>query len=331
MAEIRDGKFIRNETNQNSFGGTERMTSELAERINPQLLNEFQIVSSRVRDLQEDKIRIFWAHDLPGDPESDFLKDKTQQANFHKFVFVSNWQMQGYMQTYGIPWSKCTVLRNAIVPIEKHNKPNVKDGLRFIYTSTPHRGLAILVPVFEALAKKYDNIHLDVYSSFKIYGWEQRDEQFRELFDRVDLNPNMTHHGSRPNSEVREALKNSHVFAYPSIWAETSCLSLIEAMSAGLHCVHSNYAALPETSANWTTMYQLHEDPNKHAGAFYHILESVINNYEEKSEMRESTQSYTNIMYGWDWRIVEWEAFLNSLLINITDRSLPKPTFSYKS
>jgi len=122
MAEIRDGEFVRNETNENSMGGTERMTMELANRVDSDLLKDFQIVSSRVRDLQEDKIRVFWSHDLPGDPESEFLKDKNKQSQFHKFVFVSNWQMQGYMQAYGIPWSKCVVLRNAIDPIEVQPK-----------------------------------------------------------------------------------------------------------------------------------------------------------------------------------------------------------------
>ena len=31
--------------------------------------------------------------------------------------------------------------------------------------------------------QEYNNIELDVYSSFKIYGWEERDEQYKEVFD----------------------------------------------------------------------------------------------------------------------------------------------------
>ena len=44
MAEIRDGVFVTNETNQNSMGGTERLTMELAKRVDPNLLKEFQII-----------------------------------------------------------------------------------------------------------------------------------------------------------------------------------------------------------------------------------------------------------------------------------------------
>lgn len=332
MAEIRDGKFVRNETNENSMGGTERMVMGLAERVNQNLLKEVQIVGSRVRELQDDKIRIFWAHDLPGDPESEFLKDKNKQNQFHKFVFVSNWQMQGYMQAYGIPWSKCVVLRNAIDPIEVPKEPRPQSPIRLIYTSTPHRGLNILVPVFAKLAEKHKNIHLDVFSSFEIYGWKQRDEQYQQLFEQIEAHDQMTYHGTQSNDTVREALIQSHIFAYPSIWPETSCLSLIEAMSAGLLCVHSNYAALYETSANWTKMYQLHEDGNHHAAIFYSILDGLIENHWDPSLYANSQamKAYTDIHYGWNYRIMEWEGLLSSLINNIKDRSIPAEVFNYK-
>ena len=50
----------------------------------------------------------------------------------------------------------------------------------------------------------------------------------------------------------------------------------MESMSAALLCVHSNYGALFETAANWTMMYNLHEDPHKHAQVFFSVLESAI-------------------------------------------------------
>ena len=95
----------------------------------------------------------------------------------------------------------------------------------------------------------YDNVHLDVFSSFNAYGWAERDEPYQELFDKIEAHPQMTYHGFKPNNIVRNALQKAHIFAYPSIWMETSCIALMEAMSAGLMCVHPNLAALPETAA----------------------------------------------------------------------------------
>lgn len=333
MAEIRDGVFVANETNQNSMGGTERLTRELAARVDNSLLKECQIISSRIRsELQEDKIRIFWAHDLPSDPESQFLKDQNDMNKFHLYVFVSNWQMQAYMNTYNIPWSKCVVMQNAIDAIEEHQKPD-DDTLNLIYYSTPHRGLNILVPVFEKLCETHDNIHLDVYSSFKLYGWEQRDDQFKDLFTRIEQHPKMNNHGTVPNEEIREALKRSHILAYPSIWPETSCMVLMESMSAGLVCVHSNFAALYETAANWTHMYQLHERTENHAGVFYQMLDSVIRNYSDPSiQTRLGPMSgYANVFYTWPTRVAQWNALLRSMVDSVEDRSIPKATFNYKT
>ena len=76
---------------------------------------------------------------------------------------------------HGVPYSESIILRNAIDPIEVGEKP--KDTIRLIYHSTPHRGLELLVPVFEKLCETHDDIELDVYSSFKIYGWEERSEE----------------------------------------------------------------------------------------------------------------------------------------------------------
>lgn len=309
----------------NAKGGTELMKFALQERmeqIAPGLLDEFQIFVSRVEEeMDETKIRVYWLQDLPGDPASDHLKNGGWNK-FHKLVFSSNWQMQAYVNFYQIPWSKCVVLHNAITPVEEHEKPT-EGPIRLAYWSTPHRGLNILVPVFDRLSEKYD-IELDVYSSFKLYGWEQRDEQYQELFDQCRNHPKINYHGAVPNEELMKAIQNAHILAYPSIWTETSCITLMEAMSAGLLCVHSNLGALHETAANWTQMYQYHEDVNQHAGVFYQVLEGAIQNYWDPGIQSRlaSQQSYANVFYSWNVRQYHWKALLESMLDE--PRELPK-------
>ena len=224
-------------------------------------------------------------------------------------------------------------MQNAIDPIEDHEKPN--DGtIRLAYWSTPHRGLNILVPVFDRLCEKYDNIELDVYSSFKLYGWEQRDKEFEPLFEQCRNHPKINYHGTVPNETLRENLKNTHILAYPSTWPETSCITLMEAMSAGLMCVHPNFAGLYETAANWTHMYQWHEDPSQHASVFYGVLDSSIQSFwDEGVQSRLSSQSsYANVYYNWNIRAMQWESLLTTLLD--MPRALPKPEgqfFQYKT
>jgi len=332
MAEIINGEFKRNETNEKSMGGTEVLTMKLAERLDKDVLDGVQIVSSRVRELQDDVIRIFWAHDLPGDPESEFLGTQYGKDKFHRFVFVSNWQMQGYIDRYNLPPSKCVVLRNFIDPIDDYEKD--EDQINLIYHTTPHRGLNILAPVFNMLCQKYDNITLDVYSSFALYGWDVRDQDFKQVFETLESNPKVTNHGTQSNDVVREALQKSHIFAYPTTWKETSCLSLIEAMSAKNICVHSNYGGIFETASHWTNMYQYNEDLQDHASAFYNMLDLTIENYQQMKTNVVPTKVYADTFYSWKNRKTEWEALIASLKYSIADKSLPKdegPMFNYKT
>lgn len=306
----------RNELNRNARGGTELMQERLHSSLPKELLDQFQIIPSRVRELDPDKKKILWLHDLPNDPESAHLADASQRKRFDKIVCVSDWQMQLYNLISAVPYSECIVIKNAIEPIQIAKKEF--DGtVRLIYHTTPHRGLEILIPVFEELCKIHDDIHLDVYSSFKIYGWEERDRQFDELFDRCKANEKITYHGSVSNEEIREALVRSHIFAYPSIWPETSCLAAIEAFSAKNIVVCPNYAALPETSAGFAMMYPFTENKNHHAVQFAHTLNNAINSVKENKNLEtylDFQKQYFDYFYGWDKRKLEWQNLLTSLV-----------------
>jgi len=305
-----------NELNKNARGGTELMQERLHKSIPEQLLNKFQIIPSRVRDLDPDKKKILWLHDLPHDPESEHLKDPELRKRFSKIVAVSDWQMQMYNIISGVPYAESFVIKNAIDPIPVEKK-EYNGTVNLIYHTTPHRGLEILIPVFEELSRIHDNIHLDVYSSFSIYGWEERDKQYQQLFDRCRNHPKITYHGAVPNEEIRKALVKSHIFAYPSIWPETSCLAAIEAMSAMNLVVCPNFAALAETCSNFAMMYQFNENKNLHAVQFAHTLDiaikTVIQNRGTTYPYLDFQKQYFDYFYSWDKRKGEWLALLNSL------------------
>jgi UDP-glucose:(glucosyl)LPS alpha-1,2-glucosyltransferase len=89
----------------------------------------------------------------------------------------------------------------------------------------------------------------------------------------------MIYHGYAPNEKVKEAVMESHIFAYPSIFEETSCLSAIEAMMAGCHVVTTNYGALPETCAEFATMIEFEPNLKALAERFASALDSVLTKY----------------------------------------------------
>lgn len=314
----------RNETNKDSKGGTELMAEGLERYVDKELLSKFQIIPSRVREINPDKIPILWLHDLPWDPESAKLKDPEYRKQFKKIVFVSHWQQQMYHTVLGVPYSEGIVIKNAVDPIPNEfiNKGDVDPSdirhgkIRLIYHPTPHRGLEILVPVFKEMLKYHPDIHLDVFSSFKLYGWAERDKPFQQLFEEIQQHPNMTYHGTASQEVLRKAIGQAHIFAYPSIWQETSCLCAIEAMSASCLTVTSSLAALPETCANYALMYNYTEDVNQHANMFFRVLHHAIGVAKQQSANNylRAQKEYFDRNYAWDLRKDEWTFLLNSLL-----------------
>ena len=340
QAKAKEEQAAIDEMVKNSNGGTEQMLKGLHERVDKKLMDNFQIITSRVRWVDPDKKTILWLHDLPWDPEAAHIKDEQSRDRFDKFICVSNWQMQMYNTVLGLPYKDSLVLPNAIDPIEfdpdslkGDSDENIEtrivrlkdelienDEINLIYHTTPHRGLELLVPVFIELAKTYKQIHLHVYSSFEVYGWGQRDEPYKKLFDICEEHDQITYYGYQPRDVVIEQLKKTHIFAYPSIWQETSCLSAIEAMSAGCNIVAPNYGALPETMANFGYTYQYSEDPQEHCHRFGAALTAVLDNL-ISTENRQwvigagmASKRFVDRHYDWSERARQWTILLESLM-----------------
>lgn len=318
MVQIVKGELLREDMTRKAMGGTELIASKMVETIDPNILKEFQIVHSRVRGLEPNLKRVFVAHDLPGDPESEFLHNGGYN-HFDSLVFVSNWQMQAYINHYSIPWRKCKVIQNAVVGnIKQRVRNRVQETARIVYHTTPHRGLDILANAFSNISINDPRVTLDVYSSFKIYGWEERDDQFKKLFEFLKSHPRVTYHGSVSHEELLNALPTYDIFAYPSTWQETSCISLMEAMTAGLLCIHPNLAALPETAANWTQMYQYIENKRDHTREFEKQLnigiESTLSGRRGSIDMIDLQVEYASMFYSWPIRVKQWTNHLEELL-----------------
>ncbi len=280
--------------------------------------NKFQIICSRIRKFDSTKSAIYWAHDLASDVEALKLREDDVRNNIDAYVFVSDWQRITFQTIHNVPVSKSYVIPNAIEPVapdlsrflEKDYRPR-----RFVYHTTPHRGLELLVPVFVALCRDYPDLHLDVYSSFEIYGWGERDKHFETIFNVCKTHPNITYHGAVSNAEVRNALTTADVFGYPSIWQETSCIAAIEALCSGVYVIAPNLAALPETMQNYPNglTYRYHEDVNTHANIFYRELKGFLDNFENHRYKNVKQIAYASEYHNWNRVQNLWKGLLGTL------------------
>ena len=312
---------------ENAIGGTELMRNWLFEEMEkrvPGLKDKFQFIMTRIREL-EPKQRILWVHDLANDPEVQHLKENPDSwSQFERIVFVSHWQQYQFQAYLGVPYDRGIVIQNAINPIPEHEKP--KDGkIKVCYFSTPHRGLEVLLNSWQFLREQLqagENAELNIYSGFQIYDRPHLDEQFRHIYKRAREMDGVNYHGTVPNDHIRDMLKEHHIFAYPSIYEETSCITLIEAMSAGCLGVVPNLGAIPETGANFPWMYGYEPDPEKHAQVHGHILARAIEHFwdDDVQNLLRIQAQYFNMFYNWDLRGGQWQQFLHAIY-----QDLPAP------
>jgi UDP-glucose:(glucosyl)LPS alpha-1,2-glucosyltransferase len=311
----------RQSIHMNPKGGTEILKEQLIAQLPEQSIDGINLIGSICHPslVKEDKINILWQHLNYDQPNVKLMQDRKFVDSIDYFIYVSHWQYNRFREVYKIPEYKSFVIKNAthaFEPVKKESLMITSDKIKLLYTSTPWRGLIILLKAIEVLNKTRDDFEVDIYSSTKIYGSkfdENEKDKFTDLFEKCKNTKNVNYHGYTFNGEIRRAVEKAHIYAYPSIFEETSCLAIIEAMSAGCHVVTTNYGALPETCGEFATMIEFDSSGQNLIERYAETLNSVIDNYRDNlyKDDLEMQIKYYNKNYSWETRIQEWKNFLN--------------------
>lgn len=299
-------------------GGSEILLSGLYKHTDIKEHDDINIVLSNpyMHYIKYTKKNLLWQH-LSYSDESLLpgYRDKSFMNAIDSFVYISHWQHEKYRWIFQIPLENSYVIKNAIEPIEL--KPKPKDGkLKLIYISAPFRGLDMLLPAFEMLNR--DDIELDVYSSAKMYGTAYEEHTggvYEEHYERARSMKNVNYMGYAPNEEIKKALQQAHIFAYPSTFEETCCLAMIEAGAAGCRLVTTNLGALYETGAEYARLMPMQAVPEKFIPAYAKTLNEEIDNYWSISnqEKLKKQSEYYNKNYSWDLRSQEWNRLFDKI------------------
>ncbi len=298
-------------------GGTEILKEQLISQLEPGSIDGINLIGSICHPqlIQKDKTNVVWQHLSYDQPNVQYMRDRKFVDSVDYFIYVSHWQYNKFREHFQIPEYKSFIIKNATPKFEV--KPKVMEGkIKLLYTSTPWRGLAILIRAIDILNKTRNDFELDIYSSTKIYGdaFEESEKgKFDSLFDKCKSTNNVNFRGYGLNQQIRQALEDTHIYVYPSIFEETSCLSVIEAMSAGCHVVTTNYGALPETCGEFATMIEFDSSAQNLIERYADTLNSVLDNYKNNlyKEDLELQIKYYEKYYSWNTRIQEWNNFLN--------------------
>ena len=268
---------------------------------------------------------ILWTQHAHDQPPMKALRDRAVADSFDAVAMVSGWQQQRYQETLGVDRSHSRVMRNAIAPAFAGRFPAGRSILPakprpvLAYTSTPFRGLNVLLKVFPAIRAQVPDAVLRVYSSMRVYQMNQEsdDARYGPLYRLCRETPGVEYIGSVPQPALAEQLTDVMVLAYPNHYPETSCISVMEAMACGCQVVTSDLGALAETTAGFARLIPFGADRAAYTSEFTAQVVAALKadrSADGAAEERLARQvKHVSQECIWPRRALEWTAWLHEL------------------
>lgn len=145
---------------------------------------------------------------------------------------------------------KFVVVGNGI-DLTRFDAKTEKDPYRFCYTSSPNRGLDIVLKVWPKIKEALPEATLHVYYGWKTYYELEKNNPERMLWMKkvqgmMDT-PGVIDHGRVGQKELAEDLLKTTYWLYPTYFPEIDCITAKEMQAAGVIPITSGYAALEES------------------------------------------------------------------------------------
>lgn len=192
------------------------------------------------------KYRIFYSQDMPDTPCFANAKKANWHGKYDLIICLSRFHTDQMSDYFGIDRGKIRIIGNA-ADFNEFAHMN-KNPYKFIYCSTPYRGLVPLAIIWKEIIKKHPLAELHVFSSMKIYGAEIHDKlYFEELYKRLETMEGIKYHGIISEDGLKYHLATSKLLLYPNTYPETYCNVLQEAKAALTPFITTDQGALKET------------------------------------------------------------------------------------
>ena len=186
------------------------------------------------------------------------------------------------------------------------------------YTSTPFRGLDVLLDCFPPIRQIVPDVQLRIYSSMQVYQVPAEADRYRDLYETARKMAGVEYIGSVSQTQLAQEIPQMAALAYPSTFAETSCIAVTEAMAAGAAVYTTRFGALPETVRAHAIMIDWQADKRALADTFADMvtraLQETRENPEKAMALLVQRRIYIQRNYLWPDRAKEWERWLVTII-----------------
>lgn len=295
------------------------------------------LVSSRRPDAVDDALgirataRLLWVHDIHCGESLNQARD----LRFDRILALSNWHRDFLMQCYPLmnP-NKVIVTRNG-VDVTRFEGTETRNPHRAIYGSSPDRGLQTAIDVWPRIRKEVPDAELHVFYGFS--NWEKfaklnNDEQalrsIRYLEHLAKHTAGVVFRDRVSQKQLAREFMRSGVWAYPTWFQETSCITAMEAHAAGCRIVTSPIAALNETVGNRGVMIgegrpDEWRSPEYMEAFAQSVTEAMTLPESARWPARDKLQHYAREHFCLDKLADDWDRMLREIHRDVSERVVP--------
>jgi glycosyltransferase involved in cell wall biosynthesis len=255
-----------------------------------------------------------------------FLDVTAERDAYDAIVFASEWQRAEFIPRFSLSPQRTQVMPHGIAPAFEgmfaDGQPILAQKATppvMAYTSTPFRGLHLLVEAFPAIQAQVPGVRLRVFSSMKVYQVPAVADEtdYGGLYQRCRQTPGIEYVGSLPQPALAREMRGVSVLAYPNVFAETFCIAALEALASGCRVVTSALGALPDTTAGFARLVSVEQDAQDYLREFVAETVSALQVMQRREAAAEE-QARRQVEYvqqnaTWEIRARQWAEWLKEL------------------
>jgi glycosyltransferase involved in cell wall biosynthesis len=276
------------------------------------------------------RAKMVWAHDLE---VANLTHARSLTAN--RVVAVSEWHKKRLCKAHNLHPDQVAASRNGIdlwrFDRGYQGKRVKRNPHKVVYSSSPERGIPSLLDMWPEVRKRVPDAELHVF--YGVDGWKSIAKKFgsqlalghiANLMGRLRM---MEPLGVRTRGRIDQrqlALEfmSAGVWAMPTWFEETSCLTSMESQAAGLRIVTSPVGALEETTGDRATYVVGDWLSEEYQAEFVERLVEALGAPEEDEE-RERSRKFARANFSWEGVVEQWDALLKQVAAEAEDFVLP--------
>lgn len=266
------------------------------------------------------KVRYLWVHDT-------IPYNLTHEISLwaDKILALSNWHKEHILSNFNyLDESQIVVTQNGL-DLTRFDKEVKRNPHKVVYSSSPDRGLPVLLKCWNKIKQEVEDAELHVYYGFdnwkKVAANDPAQTQFinQTMSNLENMKSLGVHYHNRVNqNRLAEEFLSAGVWAFSTWYLETSCISSMEMQAAGVAMVTSNLAALKETTGERGVLIDGDWLSAEYQEKFIKEVVNALKNTTE--EKRQSLQQYAREHFDWKKVAKSWNEMFNESCdkINIT-------------